>query len=78
MTDDTFPRLQRIAAKVLSIPKARIQPETKIADIVQDSLDVVELLMEVETAFDIWIEDEKLDEAVTIADMVKLVEEAKG
>jgi acyl carrier protein len=77
MIDDVFPRLQRIAAKVLGIPKASVKPESKVSDIVQDSLDVVEFLMNVEEEFGIAIDDHKVDEAVTIADWAKMIEEAK-
>lgn len=39
-----------------------------------DSLAAVELSLELETAFDVRIEDEELAKLVTVADIVKLLE----
>jgi acyl carrier protein len=75
---EILPRLQRIAARVLQIPEDRVRPESNlIADLGGDSLDVVEFVIDVEAEFDIEIDDAKLDEVETIADVVKLVEGAK-
>jgi acyl carrier protein len=70
-------RLQNIAARVFHIGKASVLPESNVTDIAKDSLAVIEFLVYVEEEFGIAIDDDKADEAVTIADWAKLVEEAK-
>jgi acyl carrier protein len=77
MTEDIIPRLQSVAARVFHVGKAGVLPESKIAELAEDSLAVVEFLMNVEEEFGIAIDDDNVDEAVTIADWAKLVEEAK-
>ena len=67
--------------KVLKIIKEATGPKTVIElhhtlqDLNMDSLDVVELAMDVEDEFNIIIEDELLDSIVTIEDLIKVVEQ---
>lgn len=45
-------------------------------DLGADSLDVIELVMEIETAFNISIPDEDIDKLRTVGDFVEYVEQA--
>lgn len=42
-----------------------------------DSLDAVELVLDIETKFDIKIEDDEISSLVTVGDIIKLVESKK-
>lgn len=53
----------------------RIKPEADIvADLGADSLDMVELVMAVEDAFDTEVLDEEAEKVVTVQDAIRLVE----
>lgn len=55
-----------------------VTSDTKILqDLIADSLDMVELVMEFEDEFDISISDEEVARLITIEDIVKLIE-SKG
>lgn len=70
-----MPDIMKIVAHLLQtkmgVDKRRITLEADLVrDLGLDSLDVVELIMEVEKEFDITIADEELQEIVTVKDMV--------
>ncbi|MEG0074635.1 MAG: acyl carrier protein [Eubacterium sp.] len=58
--------------EALVVPEARLQEDLGI-----DSLSAVELAMELETAFDIRIEDDELANLKTVQDILNLVEKNK-
>ena len=47
-------------------------------DLGADSLDTVELIMELEKAFDITIPDDAAEKIATVGDAIKFIEEAKA
>ena len=51
----TFERVRAILAKEYSIPQDSITPESKLEGLGLDSLDLIELLFEVEEQFDIRV-----------------------
>ncbi len=74
-----FEKIQQIIADKLEIDKAQITRDTKFADDLElDSLDVAELVMEIEAAFDITIPDEAYMNITTVGDAVDEIENAKG
>ena len=74
-----FEKIQQIIADKLEIDKAQITRDTKFADELElDSLDVAELVMEIEAAFDITIPDEAYMNITTVGDAVDEIENAKG
>ena len=74
-----FEKIQQIIADKLEIDKAQITRDTKFADDLElDSLDVAELVMEIEAAFDITIPDEAYMDITTVGDAVDEIENAKG
>ena len=74
MSDENFERFKRCAVDVLSVEADQVTPEAKFAeDLDADSLDLVELVMELEEEFDITVEEEELQDLPTIGDAFKLI-----
>ncbi len=65
-----------VVAEQLNVNKDEIKEESKfVEDLGADSLDVVELVMELEEKFDIEIPDSDAENIATVADAVKYIEE---
>ena len=74
-----FEKIQQNVADKLEIDKAQVTRDTKFTDDLElDSLDVAELVMEIEAAFDITIPDEAYMNITTVGDAVDEIENAKG
>tara|TARA_Y100001970_G_scaffold53561_1_gene67812 strand:+ start:5679 stop:5915 length:237 start_codon:yes stop_codon:yes gene_type:complete len=74
MSDENFERFKRCAVDVLSVEADQVTLEAKFAeDLDADSLDLVELVMELEEEFDITVEEEELQDLPTIGDAFKLI-----
>jgi acyl carrier protein len=68
-------KVVEIVAKQLNIEKANIQRESSfVNDLGADSLDTVELVMEMEEAFGISIPDEDAQKIQTVGDAIQYVE----
>jgi acyl carrier protein len=60
MADEVFEKVKEIIVGRLSIDPARVVPEAKIREDLQaDSLDLVELIMDLEDAFEISISEDE-------------------
>ena len=71
-------RIIELLSRKAVMLKELIVLETEIEDdIGLDSLDKVELCMELEEEFDINIPDEDMDKFVTVGDIIEFVEKAK-
>ena len=69
-------QFQQALADQLGIDASTIQPESRlIEDLKADSLDVVAMVMEMETEFGIEIPDEDLTKLKTVADAMRYIEE---
>ncbi len=67
-----------IVAERMGVKKEDISKETSfVTDLGADSLDQVELIMELEDQFDLNIPDEDAEKLQTIGDAVKYIEEHK-
>ncbi|MGD9797683.1 MAG: acyl carrier protein [Acidimicrobiia bacterium] len=74
MADDTFETFRKCAVEVLQVSPEQITLEAKFGDDLDaDSLDLVELVMALEEAFDIEVPEEELDGIVTIGQAYDLV-----
>ncbi|HEY2331503.1 MAG TPA: acyl carrier protein [Acidimicrobiales bacterium] len=74
MADDTFETFKKCAVEVLQVAPEQITLEAKFGDDLDaDSLDLVELVMALEEAFDIEVPEEELDGIVTIGQAYDLV-----
>lgn len=73
-----FEKIKAIVAEQLNVNAGDIKLETTIIDdLGADSLDVVELVMALEEAFDIEIPDEEAEKISTVGDIVAYVENNK-
>ena len=67
-------RLKKIICELLSVEEDQITPGTKFQeDLGADSLDVVELVMEVEEEFDLEIPDECAEKFTTFQDVLDYI-----
>jgi len=70
-----FEKVRNIIAKQLELDAESITMDSRlIEDLKADSLDVVELIMDLEQEFDIEIPDEELPKVRTVSDIVNYVE----
>ena len=68
-------KIQTLLAEALNKPVESILPETKIVeDLGADSLDVFELLNQLEEDYDIVIPEEDMEGLVTVADVAAVIE----
>ena len=68
-------KIQSMLAEALNKPVESILPETKIVeDLGADSLDVFELLNQLEEDYDIVIPEEDMEGLVTVADVAAVIE----
>ncbi len=66
-----------IVCKQLGVAKEKVTLETSfVNDLGADSLDTVELVMEIEDAFDLNIPDEDAEKIQTVGDAVRYVEKS--
>ncbi|MGN0807147.1 MAG: acyl carrier protein [Candidatus Coproplasma sp.] len=70
-----FDKIAEMLAEQLGIPQSKITLESKIVDdLGADSLDVVELLMQLEDATGKTIPDEEVTQIKTVGELVEVVE----
>jgi acyl carrier protein len=75
MSSDLSGRIQSIVADQLGVEPAEVTKDASILDdLGADSLDVVELVMILEEAFDIEVPDDAVEEMRTIGDIQRFVE----
>ncbi len=75
MANDLSDRIQSIVTEQLGVKPAEVTKDASILDdLGADSLDVVELVMTLEEAFDIEIPDDAVEEMRTIGDIQRFVE----
>ncbi len=73
-----FEQVQKVIAEQLNIDPAKVTPESKLVeDLEADSLDVVELVTELEMSYQIEIPDEAMTTLVTVQDVVNYIEANK-
>ena len=74
MADDNFETFKRCAVEVLQVSPEQVTMDAKFGDDLDaDSLDLVELVMALEEAFDIEVPEEELDGIETIGQAYELV-----
>ena len=72
-------RVVDIVAEQLGVEKDKINRETSfVNDLGADSLDTVELVMELEEEFNISIPDEAAEKIQKVGEAVEFIENAKG
>ncbi len=69
-----FEKIRSIIAKQLDIDESKVTEDANlIEDLKADSLDVVELIMDLEQEFNIEVPDEDLSKILTVGDVVSYV-----
>jgi acyl carrier protein len=72
---DVFDRVKRIIVERLGVEESEVTPEASFKDdLGADSLDVVELVMELEDEFDLEISDEDAEKITTVGEVVQYIE----
>ena len=72
-----FEKLQGIIAEVLNLESDEISPNaTFVDDLGADSLDIFQIIMGIEDAFDIEIDNEEAEKIVTVGDAVEQIKNA--
>ena len=75
---EIFQKLKTIVVDQLGVNEENVTMEaTFVDDLAADSLDIVELIMNIEEEFDLEIPDNDTEKIVTIGDLVKYIEEHK-
>ena len=75
---EIFQKLKTIVVDQLEVDEENVTMEaTFVDDLAADSLDIVELIMNIEEEFDLEIPDNDTEKIVTIGDVVKYIEEHK-
>ena len=69
-------KVKQIIVEQLQVDEAEVTPGASFQeDLGADSLDVVELVMQFEEAFDIQIPDEDAEKILTVGDALKYIDE---
>ena len=76
MSENTLNRLKKVVAEQLDVSEEEITENASfVEDLGADSLDMVELVMAFEEAFDIEIPDEDAEKIQTVQDAVTYLED---
>ena len=75
MSDDaTFDKFRSCAVEVLQVPADKVVLEARFGDDLDaDSLDLVELVMALEEAFDVTVEESELEGIETVGQAYELI-----
>ncbi|HEV2809738.1 MAG TPA: acyl carrier protein [Acidimicrobiales bacterium] len=75
MADDTFEKFKECAVEVLQVKPEQVTMDASFSeDLDADSLDLVELVMALEEAFEIEVPEEDLEGIDTVGQAFKMVE----
>lgn len=73
-----FEKVQEIIVKELKVDAAKVTLEASLKDdLGADSLDAVEIVMDIEDEFGVEIDDTKAEAISTVGDLVSYIEESK-
>lgn len=76
--EEIFEKLKNIIVEQLGVNEEVVKEEaTFVDDLEADSLDIVELVMNIEEEFNMEIPDEDSEKIVTVGDVVKYIKEHK-
>jgi acyl carrier protein len=79
MPESVEERVKKVIAEQLNVEESAVKNEASFDDdLGADSLDKVELVMALESEFDLSIEDEASDKIKTVEDAIKFIVEKTG
>ena len=77
--DDIAERVTTIVCNQLDVEKEKVKPETSfINDLGADSLDIVELVMQLEEQFEMSIPDEEAEKIRTVGEAIDYIRKSKA
>ena len=72
--DEAFEKFKECAVEVLQVPADKVTKEARFTeDLDADSLDLVELVMALEEAFDVTVEESELENIETVGQAYTLI-----
>lgn len=74
---EVFEKVKAIVVEQLGVDEGVVTQETSFEELNADSLDIVELIMALEEAFDLDIPDEEAEKIRTVGDAVSYIKENK-
>lgn len=74
---EIFDKVKAIVVEQLGVDEVDVTQETSFEQLNADSLDIVELIMALEEAFDLDIPDEQAEKIRTVGDAVTYIKENK-
>mgnify|MGYP001294672686 CR=1 FL=1 len=79
LDDEIGQKVVKIVSEQLDVEKEKVKYETSfINDLAADSLDIVELVMELEEEFDMSIPDEDAEKIRTVGEAIEYIRKNKG
>ena len=76
---DIAEKVKSIIVDKLGVAEAEVTPEATFAqDLGADSLDTVELIMQLEQEFDVHIPEDEANKIATVGDAIKFIEDAQA
>lgn len=69
-----YDKLCDIVCRYFKLDKETLSPETSMKDIGKDSLDMVELVLEIEDVFELEVDDDDVLTFSTLGDVVNFIE----
>lgn len=73
-----FERVKEMIVEGLSVEAEKVKMESRLSeDLGADSIDAVELIMNIEDEFEIQVSDEEAQNIKTVGDLVKYIESVK-
>ena len=72
---DTFEKVSDIIGRRFELTVTKITKDTTWEEIGADSIDLVDLISELEDEFDISIPDDSIEDLKTVGDVVNLIDE---
>ena len=70
----TLEKVKEVVSEGLNVPVSEIKEESTFEDLGADSLDIVELVMQIEEEFDIEIKDEDVEKIGDIKSIVEYID----
>ncbi len=76
MSSSVFERVQNVVSEQLGVDSDKVTPDAEfVQDLNADSLDLVELIMQLEEEFGVEISDEQAESIVTVGDAMEFIQE---